>query len=232
MTSRKPSPTLAADPKLVGPAAHDPGHPGHRVDAGSRTGAGLRGHDRPRPRVRRAGAAQTSAGAARTRRALSGSGHGAGSRRQTADRRRRSRATGSRRSPSSPRSSPMVCKLSGLVTEAGSANAAVLEASVEHLLDTFGPSRMMWGSDWPVCELVCSYGEWRSVTRHVASEAQGHRTRTDLLRNSTSNLWNLSDWPARPRWSPRRDRESAAPARKASRAQARGSSPPISTATR
>ena len=62
------------------------------------------------------------------------------------------------------RSSPMVCKLSGLVTEARSAEAAKLAAPVEHLLDTFGPSRMMWGSDWPVCELVCSYGEWRSVT--------------------------------------------------------------------
>ena len=22
----------------------------------------------------------------------------------------------------------------------------------------------MWGSDWPVCELVCSYDEWRSAT--------------------------------------------------------------------
>jgi L-fuconolactonase len=62
------------------------------------------------------------------------------------------------------RSSPMACKLSGLVTEAGSAEAAKLEASVEHLLHSFGPARMMWGSDWPVCELVCSYGEWRSVT--------------------------------------------------------------------
>jgi L-fuconolactonase len=62
------------------------------------------------------------------------------------------------------RSSLMVCKLSGLVTEAKSAEAAVLEASVEHLLGSFGPARMMWGSDWPVCELVCTYGEWRSVT--------------------------------------------------------------------
>jgi L-fuconolactonase len=62
------------------------------------------------------------------------------------------------------RSSPMVCKLSGLVTEARSADPAVLAASVEHLLDAFGPARMMWGSDWPVCELVCSYSEWRSVT--------------------------------------------------------------------
>ena len=68
------------------------------------------------------------------------------------------------------RSSPMVCKLSGLVTEAGTADAAVLEASVDHLLQTFGPSRMMWGSDWPVCELVCPYGEWHSVTRTLLAK--------------------------------------------------------------
>jgi L-fuconolactonase len=53
-----------------------------------------------------------------------------------------------------------VCKFSGLVTEAGSASPAALAACVDHLLGTFGPQRLMWGSDWPVCELVCSYDEW------------------------------------------------------------------------
>ncbi|HET9862463.1 MAG TPA: amidohydrolase family protein, partial [Steroidobacteraceae bacterium] len=53
-----------------------------------------------------------------------------------------------------------VCKLSGLVTEADSANPAQLSPSVDHLLEVFGPARLMWGSDWPVCELVCSYEEW------------------------------------------------------------------------
>jgi L-fuconolactonase len=62
------------------------------------------------------------------------------------------------------RATPMACKLSGLVTEARSADAAVLRPAVEHLLETFGPKRMMWGSDWPVCELACSYEEWRTTT--------------------------------------------------------------------
>jgi L-fuconolactonase len=53
-----------------------------------------------------------------------------------------------------------VCKLSGLVTEAGSANPAALAGCVDHLITVFGPERLMWGSDWPVCELVCSYEEW------------------------------------------------------------------------
>jgi L-fuconolactonase len=58
------------------------------------------------------------------------------------------------------RGTQAVCKLSGLVTEAGSANPALLAPCVDHLLECFGPRRMMWGSDWPVCELVCSYDEW------------------------------------------------------------------------
>jgi L-fuconolactonase len=60
--------------------------------------------------------------------------------------------------------SRIVCKLSGLVTEAGSAEPARLREAVEHLLEQFGPERLLWGSDWPVCELVCSYDDWRATT--------------------------------------------------------------------
>lgn len=60
------------------------------------------------------------------------------------------------------RESRLVCKLSGLVTEAGSAEPAMLRTATDHLLERFGPERLMWGSDWPVCELVCSYDQWRA----------------------------------------------------------------------
>ena len=51
-------------------------------------------------------------------------------------------------------------KLSGLVTEAGSDwTAEMLRPYVEMLLSTFGPSRIMVGSDWPVCLLVASYDD-------------------------------------------------------------------------
>ena len=52
------------------------------------------------------------------------------------------------------RETHMVCKLSGLVTEACSSDPVVLAECVNHLLESFGPARLMWGSDWPVCELV------------------------------------------------------------------------------
>ena len=62
------------------------------------------------------------------------------------------------------RNTPMVCKFSGLVTEARSARPQALAPAADHLLESFGPKRLMWGSDWPVCELTCSYDEWRACS--------------------------------------------------------------------
>jgi L-fuconolactonase len=51
------------------------------------------------------------------------------------------------------------CKLSGLVTEANWTSWATedLRPYVERALEFFGPKRMMFGSDWPVCLLAASY---------------------------------------------------------------------------
>ncbi|MGW3966796.1 amidohydrolase family protein [Amycolatopsis sp. NPDC005003] len=53
----------------------------------------------------------------------------------------------------------VVCKLSGLVTEADWTGWEVghLRRYVDHVLDVFGPERLLFGSDWPVCELAASY---------------------------------------------------------------------------
>jgi L-fuconolactonase len=54
-----------------------------------------------------------------------------------------------------------LCKLSGLATEAGpNWSARDLRPYVEHLLDIFGPSRLMFGSDWPVVLLAATYDRW------------------------------------------------------------------------
>jgi L-fuconolactonase len=53
------------------------------------------------------------------------------------------------------------CKLSGLLTEAApGADAAALDRYVAHIFTCFGPSRIMWGSDWPVLTLRASYRQW------------------------------------------------------------------------
>lgn len=53
------------------------------------------------------------------------------------------------------------CKLSGLWTEAGDDHStARLLPWVAHLLDCFGADRLMWGSDWPVLNLIGTYSQW------------------------------------------------------------------------
>lgn len=59
------------------------------------------------------------------------------------------------------------CKVSGLVTEAhwSDWNLEALRPYLETVLDAFGPSRLMAGSDWPVCLVASSYAGWWEVLR-------------------------------------------------------------------
>lgn len=59
-----------------------------------------------------------------------------------------------------------VCKLSGLMTEAGpTAAPGVVRPWAEHVLACFGASRVVWGSDWPVVEMAGSYAQWWDETQ-------------------------------------------------------------------
>ncbi|MGJ8611737.1 MAG: amidohydrolase family protein, partial [Octadecabacter sp.] len=56
------------------------------------------------------------------------------------------------------------CKLSGLLTEAGDNwTPADLAPYVAHLMEQFGPQRLVWGSDWPVLTLAASYDIWMQI---------------------------------------------------------------------
>ena len=53
----------------------------------------------------------------------------------------------------------VACKVSGMVTEADWTRwrPADLQPFVDHVLDVFGPDRLLFGSDWPVCLLAATY---------------------------------------------------------------------------
>ena len=64
------------------------------------------------------------------------------------------------------------CKLSGLLTECGSAPPEAIVPYVGSILSMFGPERVMWGSDWPVLELASTYGDWLELARWLVPTAQ------------------------------------------------------------
>jgi L-fuconolactonase len=70
-----------------------------------------------------------------------------------------------------------MCKLSGLLTEAGPLPAAAAARHwAEHLLQAFGAQRLLWGSDWPVLELAASYRAWwHEVQALLSSLASAER---------------------------------------------------------
>lgn len=63
-----------------------------------------------------------------------------------------------------------LCKLSGLLTEAGDVpTLARIRPAADHLLDSFGPDRLMFGSDWPVLNLAGDYLSWVRMVEALLS---------------------------------------------------------------
>ncbi len=65
----------------------------------------------------------------------------------------------------------VTCKLSGLMAYCapGTSSYETIKPYVDHILDTFGPDKMVWGSDWPVVDLGKGLPEWLSVTIKILS---------------------------------------------------------------
>ncbi|PAD78627.1 amidohydrolase family protein [Paenibacillus campinasensis] len=66
------------------------------------------------------------------------------------------------------------CKLSGMVTEADRQGWRKddFAAYVREALDLFGPERVMFGSDWPVCLLAATYDDVVDVLQHALRDRQ------------------------------------------------------------
>jgi L-fuconolactonase len=93
----------------------------------------------------------------------------------------------------------VVCKLSGLVTEAHwkSWTPDDLRPYLDTALELFGPSRLMAGSDWPVCLLATSYNRWWSVLLEWAKPLTASE-RASIFGKTASSVYRLSNREAEP----------------------------------
>ncbi|MET9479174.1 amidohydrolase family protein [Streptomyces sp. NPDC006638] len=85
-----------------------------------------------------------------------------------------------------------VCKLSGMVTEAAwdSWTPNGLRPYADIVLAAFGPSRLMFGSDWPVSRLAASYAEVLDAARTV-TDALTEPERTEVFSTTARRVYGL-----------------------------------------
>ena len=87
----------------------------------------------------------------------------------------------------------VVCKLSGLVTQdewAAQPDPSRLRACADVVLESFGPNRVMFGSDWPVCLLAASYSEVLGVAKELTS-GLSDAERTAVFDTTAREIYNL-----------------------------------------
>lgn len=65
----------------------------------------------------------------------------------------------------------LACKISGIIAyAAGEITADTLRPVVEHAIDCFGWDRVVWGSDWPVCNLTRDLASWTSLLDEILAD--------------------------------------------------------------
>jgi L-fuconolactonase len=89
------------------------------------------------------------------------------------------------------------CKVSGIIasTKGRTWRPADLAPVVNHVLTEFGPDRVVFGGDWPVCTLGAPLAEWIQALRELTS-AQSHDRQRKLFHDNALRVYRLE--PRRP----------------------------------
>jgi L-fuconolactonase len=87
----------------------------------------------------------------------------------------------------------VVCKLSGLTTEADHSawSREQLRPYIDHVVECFGPDRILYGGDWPVSELAGSYLQWLA-TLDWATAGFSKADKRKLFRDNAVKAYRLS----------------------------------------
>jgi L-fuconolactonase len=86
----------------------------------------------------------------------------------------------------------IVCKLSGMVTEADwlGWEPSHFQPYLEAVLESFGPNRLMFGSDWPVCSLAGSYGQITGLVAVWTQQLSAHE-QADIWGGTARRFYGL-----------------------------------------
>ena len=84
------------------------------------------------------------------------------------------------------------CKVSGMVTEADyrAWTPGQLRPYFDVVLESFGPRRLMFGSDWPVCLVACGYARWANLVREWIAPLSPFE-QADIMSGSARRAYGL-----------------------------------------
>jgi predicted TIM-barrel fold metal-dependent hydrolase len=87
----------------------------------------------------------------------------------------------------------VACKVSGIIAYGDPENWTVedLRPFVDHVIESFGWDRVMFGSDWPVCNLTASYQKWVETLLFLTHSA-GDANQRKLFRENAFRIYRLS----------------------------------------
>jgi len=88
--------------------------------------------------------------------------------------------------------SNVVCKISGLVAYADPQkwHPEDLRPFVEHVIKCFGWDRVMFGSDWPVCNRAATCGRWVDTLMYLTGNG-GERNQRKLFQENAERVYRL-----------------------------------------
>ncbi|MEU2281061.1 amidohydrolase family protein [Streptomyces sp. NPDC013178] len=86
------------------------------------------------------------------------------------------------------------CKVSGLVTEADHERWTIADIRPvwDVLLSAFGPDRLMFGSDWPVCVLAGGWNRWAATVEELLAHCSAEETGA-ILAGTANDFYRLSE---------------------------------------
>ncbi|MEM9106512.1 MAG: amidohydrolase family protein, partial [Pseudomonadota bacterium] len=84
-------------------------------------------------------------------------------------------------------------KLSGITAYCApdKRDEATLKPWVDHVLDIFGPDRVIWGGDWPVVKLGSGLAEWISLTRSLLADLSDDE-QNGITQNNARAIYGLA----------------------------------------
>ncbi len=87
----------------------------------------------------------------------------------------------------------VICKISGIIARVpkGEATGGVLAPIVNHCLDTFGPDRVIFASDWPVCTRGAPLRVWVNLLRKIVEDRPSEQQRK-LFWSNANNFYGLA----------------------------------------